>query len=461
MTTTITSSEIINPYDGSVIATLPLSTQADVETAIAHAVEMKPVMASMPAHQRGAVLQRTAQLLEARAEEVAILMAKESGKPIKYARGEVARGVETFQFAADEARRLHGETVPMDAAKGTVGKFGYYIRVPVGVIGAITPFNFPLNLVVHKVAPAIAAGCPMVLKPAPATPLTSYWLLELLKEAGLPDGALQIVNGGADVGHWLTSDPRVAMITFTGSPSVAREISKVVGLRKATFELGGNAATIIDADADLDHAVSRNVMGGFAYSGQTCISVQRIYVHRSRYDEFREKYVTAVKALVTGDPLDSHTDIGPVINQTACNRIDAWVKEAITEGAELLAGGSHDHLLYTGTLLEGVTPEMKVIREEVFGPVVSLIPFENFDDALQAVNDSPYGLQAGVYTNNLKKAMKAAQTLEVGGVVINDVPTIRADHMPYGGVKDSGVGREGPRYAIEEMTQIRMVLISL
>lgn len=451
--------QVINPYDGSIIATVPESSEQDVRDAIARAVAAAPVLAEMPAHRRGAILNKAAQLIDSQADDLARLMAQESGKPMKYAKGEVSRAVETFQFAADEARRIHGETVPMDAAKGGVGKIGYYVRVPVGVIAAITPFNFPLNLVGHKVAPAVAAGCPIVLKPAPATPLTALRLQEIMQEAGLPEGAFEVVVGGADVGEWLTTDPRVAMLTFTGSPGVARAISKNAGLRRLTLELGGNAATVIAEDANIDHAVSRNVMGGYAYSGQTCISVQRIYVHRSRYDEFRQKYAQAVEALKLGDPLDEATDIGPVINDAAAERIQAWIDEAIKQGATLVTGGGREGRMLQPSVLENVQESMQVMCMEVFGPVVSLVPYDDYDEALTAVDNSPFGLQAGVYTRDLNKVMKAVQRLNVGGVIINDVPTFRVDQMPYGGNKDSGVGREGPRYAIEEMTTLKMVVI--
>lgn len=452
--------QIRNPYDGSVIATVPESSEQDVRDAVRRAAAAAPVMAALPAYQRSAILDKAAALIEAQTDALAALMARESGKPLKYARGEVSRGVETFRFAADEASRLHGETVPLDAAKTGVGKFGYYLRVPVGVIAAITPFNFPLNLVGHKVAPAVAAGCPIVLKPAPATPLTTLRLQEIMREAGLPDGAMEVVIGGADVGEWMTTDPRVAMITFTGSPGVARAISKNAGLRRLTLELGGNAATIVTEDANVDHAVSRNVMGGFAYSGQTCISVQRVYVHRSRYEEFKQKYAAAVEALTLGDPLDEATDIGPVINDTAAERIQAWVAEAVKDGARLVVGGDGAGRMVRPTVLENVEERMKIMCEEVFGPVVSLVPYDDFEQALAAVDASPYGLQAGIYTRDLNRVMQATQRLNVGGVIINDVPTFRVDQMPYGGNKASGVGREGPRYAIEEMTTLRIVVIN-
>jgi acyl-CoA reductase-like NAD-dependent aldehyde dehydrogenase len=378
---------------------------------------------------------------------------------MKYARGEVSRCVETFTFAADAARSLHGETIPLDAAKTGAGKIGYYVRVPVGVIAGITPFNYPLNLVAHKVAPAVAAGCPLVLKPNPNTPLTALHLADILREAGLPEGAFEIVVGGADVGNWLVTDPRIAMITFTGSVPVAHEISKVAGIRKILLELGGNAATIIDETGNLDAAVSKNIVGGFSYSGQVCISVQRIYVERSRYAEFREKYVAAANKLTLGDPLDDKIDLGPMLTDGACQRIDSWISEAVAGGASVIAGGSRNGKMYQATVIENATPDMKVMREEIFGPVVCIAPYDDFEQALDAVNDSAFGLQAGVYTSNLNRALRATQKLNVGGVMINDVPTFRVDQMPYGGMKDSGIGREGPRFAIEEMTNLKMVVI--
>lgn len=452
---------VLNPYDGSVVDSVPQFTEQDVREAISRAENAAKPMANMPAYKRGAVLNQAARLIQDQVEDLARLMALENGKPVKLARGEINRAVETFQFAADEARRLHGETVPMDAAVSGVGKFGYYVRVPVGIVAAITPFNFPLNLVAHKVAPAIAAGCPVVLKPAPATPLTALRLSDILREAGLPEGAFEVVTGDADVGAWLVEDPRIAMITFTGSPPVARKISEKAGLRRVTFELGGNAATVIDEDANIVHAVSRTIMGGFAYSGQVCNSVQRIYIHRSRYDEFRRLMIEETGKLVLGNPLDEATDIGPVINEAAAERIDRWIAEAVAQGATVAAGGVRQGALYRPTILENVTDTMQVMCAEVFGPVVALVPFDDFDAALAAADSSPFGLQAGVYTRDINKAMRAVQRLNVGGVMINDVPTFRVDQMPYGGNKESGIGREGPRFAIEEMTTLKMVVINV
>lgn len=452
--------QILNPYDSSIVGTVDESRQEDVQAAIARADHVRGAMARMPAHQRGAILAKTSQLIDSQVEDIARLMAQESGKPLRYSRGEVKRAVETFAFAADEARRIHGETVPLDAAQGGVGKIGYFVRVPVGVVAAITPFNFPLNLVAHKVAPAIAAGCPIVLKPNPATPLTALRLGEIMAEAGLPDGAFEIVIGGADVGTWLTSDPRISMISFTGSPPVARAISQVAGLRRTVFELGGNAATIIDETSDIDSAIEKTVVGSFAYSGQVCISIQRIYVHESHYDEFRDKFVARTNRLVRGNPIEDATEVGPLINDAAAERIDTWVKEAADAGATITTGGTREGRMYVPTVLENVTTDMRVMREEVFGPVVNLLPFRRFEAALDAVNDSAFGLQAGVYTRDLTRATQAIERLDVGGVIINDVPTFRVDQMPYGGNKLSGVGREGPRFAIEDMTTLKMVVIS-
>ncbi|MBW4436962.1 MAG: aldehyde dehydrogenase family protein [Pleurocapsa minor GSE-CHR-MK-17-07R] len=449
-----------SPYDGAVIGEAHESSEADVREAIARASAARGPMAALTAYQRGAILDKISDLLAANVEAIARLMAGESGKPMRYSRGEVKRAVETFAFAADEARRLHGETIPLDAAQTGAGKTGWFVRVPVGVIAAITPFNFPLNLVAHKVAPAIAAGCPLVLKPNPQTPLTAIRLMELAYEAGLPEGALSVVNGGADVGRWMTTDPRVQMITFTGSVPVAKVISQTAGLRRTTFELGGNAATIIDETADIDSLIEKTVAGAFAYSGQVCISIQRIYIQQGKYNEFRDKFVARVNKLVLGDPLQEGTEIGPLINDGAASRIAAWIAEAESMGARVLAGGSGDGRMFQPTVLEGVDTRMKVMCEEVFGPVVNLVPFDKFEDALAAVNDSDFGLQAGVFTQNLSRAMQAARVLDVGGVIINDSPTFRVDQMPYGGNKNSGVGREGPRFAVEDMTTLKMIVIS-
>ncbi|MBL8117762.1 MAG: aldehyde dehydrogenase family protein [Anaerolineae bacterium] len=460
MVASIQETPVINPYDGSVVGTVPEFSEQDVRDAISRAVQAAPIMASMPAHQRGSILNKAAQLIAGQVDEIARIMARENGKPLKYARLEAQRAVDTFNFAADEARRLHGETIPLDASAGGVGKIGYFIRVPVGVIAAITPFNFPLNLSVHKVAPAIAAGCTVVMKPAPATPMTVLKLAEILREAGLPDGAFEVITGGAEVGSWLTTDPRINMISFTGSPAVAHHITKTAGLRRVVLELGGNAATIIDEGANLDAAISRTIMGSFSYSGQVCISIQRIYIHRKRYEEFRTRFVAAAEKLKLGDPLSDQTDIGPLINDASAERIERWLDEAVAQGASIVTGGTHEGRMFAPTVLENVHSGMQVMCAEAFGPLVSLVPFDDFEDALTMADEGNFGLQAGVYTRDLNKAMRAVQRLNVGGVIINDVPTLRIDNMPYGGNKDSGIGREGPRFAIEEMTTLKMVVIN-
>ncbi len=452
---------VFNPYTGSLVAETPLAAQQDVAEAIGRAYAARETMARLPAYQRAHILNRISQLIDAQREELARLMVQESGKPIRYARGEAARAVETFTFAADEARRLHGETVPLDAAQSGVGRVGYYVRTPVGVVGAITPFNFPLNLVAHKVAPAIAAGCPIVLKPAPATPLTALRLAELAHEAGLPAGGFEVVVGDADVGRWLTSDPRVAMLTFTGSPPVARAISQAAGLRRVTFELGGNAAVIVDAGVPLtDDLINKLLVGSFAYSGQVCISVQRIYVHRTLYTAFRDRFTAGAGQLRLGDPMQPETEIGPLINDAAAERVADWLTTAAAQGATILTGGVRRGRLFAPTVLENVTPDMQVMCAEAFGPLVNLLPFDDFEQALAAADDSEFGLQAGVFTPTLTHALRAVERLNVGGVIINDAPTFRVDHMPYGGNKNSGVGREGPRFAIEDMTTLKMVVIN-
>lgn len=455
------TSLVYNPYTGEQITELDTPDEATVAEYIGRAQSVRSEFATMPAYERGRILKRTADRIDSISEELARLIVQESGKPIRYARGEVKRATETFSFASDEARRLHGETIPMDAASGGIGRIGYYVREPIGIVAAITPFNFPLNLVAHKVAPAVAAGCPILLKPSPRTPLTALRLAEIMHEAGLPEGVFQVLIGDVDVGRWLTTDPRIAMLTFTGSYPVAQAISQIAGVRRTAFELGGNAATIIDAGTALTSGLfDRLAVGSFAYSGQVCISVQRIYVHESLYEAFQAGFPAKVKSLVPGDPMDDATDIGPLIDVGAAERIAAWIDEARSDGAEVLTGGTYEGVMFRPTVLHKVDPSMQVMCAEVFGPVVSLVPFSDFDAVLNAVNDSAFGLQAGVFTPDLARAMQAIQGLNVGGIIINDVPTFRVDHMPYGGNKHSGVGREGPRFAIEEMTTLKMVVVN-
>jgi len=454
--------DVVNPYNHELLGTVPKATKQDVDKAIASAQSAFKTMAEMPAHQRAVILEKTSALIQKHRNELATLIASEAGKAWKYALSEVGRAAETFKFAAEEAKQIHGETIPMDASVGSEQRMGFFIRTPIGVIGAISPFNFPLNLVAHKVAPAIAAGNSLVLKPATSTPLTALKLGELLLEAGLPDGGINIIIGsGSTVGDWLVTDPRVAMITFTGSPSVGKYIISRGGLKKYTMELGSNSQVIICEDADMDKAIPRCVMGSFANSGQVCISVQRMYVQRDILDEFTARFVAATRKQVVGDPLSKNCDVGPMIDIHEAERAEMWVNEAVEAGAEILTGGKRSDQIFEPTVLTHVTPAMKVVSDEIFAPVVSILPYEHFDEMIEMVDNSKYGLQAGIYTRDLNRAFSAVKKLNVGGIIINDVPTYRVDHMPYGGNKESGIGREGLKYAIEEMTNIRMVVFEL
>lgn len=454
--------EVINPFNDSVVGVVPEATADDVEMAIESARKGSAEMAAMPAFRRAEILARVSDFIERDREEIAEIIAREAGKSFKYALSEADRSAETFRFASLEARNSHGELVPMDASAVSAGRFGYYVRTPIGVIGAITPFNFPLNLVAHKVAPAIAAGNALVLKPATKTPLSSIKLAAIMAEAGLPPGALNIVVGsGKVVGNKLVEDDRLAMITFTGSPPVGIEIKAKSGLKRVTLELGSNSPTIIDEDGDVDAAVARCVVGSFANSGQVCISVQRIYVHQRRYQEFLEKFVAATRQLKVGDPMDRACDVGPMISRYELERAVSWLEEAKSLGAKIETGGRVIGNCLEPTILSSVTPDMKVVCSEVFAPIVSVLPYGTFEEALDMADDSCYGLQAGIYTSDINKAFQAIGRLDVGGVIINDVPTFRVDHMPYGGNKQSGLGREGIKYAMEEMTNIKMVCINL
>jgi acyl-CoA reductase-like NAD-dependent aldehyde dehydrogenase len=456
------SLEVTNKHSGEIIGSVPLTDKQSFERTILAARDGFSRISSMPAYQRSAVLQRTSERIEEQKDQITRIIAAEAGKAWKHARAEVERAVQTFKFASEEAKSIHGETVPMDASVGGERRIGFYLRFPVGIVGAISPFNFPLNLVAHKVAPAIAAGCSVVLKPASMTPLTSLKLGEIMMEAGLPDGALNVIVGpGSTVGNWLVADERVSMITFTGSPPVGRDIKSKSGLKKVTLELGSNSACIIDESADLDLAVPRCIVGSFAYAGQVCISVQRIYIHRKVYDEFTKRFVQGTQRLKLGDPVAPETDVGPMITEEDAKRTESWVNEAVSGGAEILIGGKRERNLYHPTVLAKLKPDMKVMAIEVFAPVVCLVPFDDFSDAVRMADDSVYGLQAGVYTSDIEKAFEAVKGIRVGGVIVNDVPTYRADQMPYGGVKESGMGREGLKFAVEEMTDIKMVVFNL
>ncbi|MDR5682754.1 MAG: aldehyde dehydrogenase family protein [Armatimonadota bacterium] len=452
--------EVRNKYTGEVLATLPTARREDVDAAVGAASIAAERMAELPAYRRAEVLARVASALRERREEVARLIAAEAGKALKYARVEVDRAINTFNVASEEAKRIHGETVPLDAVPQGDGYFGFYIRRPVGVVAAITPFNFPLNLVAHKVAPAIAAGNAIVLKPATTTPLTAVVLCELLEDAGLPSGGINLVLGpGGSVGEWLVSDQRVAKVTFTGSTDVARRITECAGIKKVTFELGNTSPVIVAPDADLEDVARRCAVGAYYNSGQVCLSVQRVYAQRKEYEPFLERFADAAESMVVGDPLDERVDVGPMIDEREAVRIEQWVREAVEEGARIVVGGRREGPVYWPTVLADVGPEMKVVAQEAFAPVASVIPYEDFEEALRAADRTPYGLQAAVFTRDLGRVFQAIRRLNFGGIVINDVPTFRVDHMPYGGNRQSGVGREGVRFAMEEMTSIQMVVI--
>lgn len=451
---------VIDKYTGETIGTVPLASKETVDRAIAAARAAFPGWSRTPAHKRFRILEKAANLLDRHKEEIAAIICREAGKAWKYSVGEVARSVETFQFSAEEAKRIHGETVPMDASTAGEGRVGFWLRCPVGVVTAITPFNFPLNLVAHKVGPALAVGNTLVLKPASTTPLTALRLAEILEEAGVPPGVFNVVVGpGGTVGEWLTVDPRIAKITFTGSPPVGEAIIRKAGLKKVTMELGNNSGTIIEPDADLDAAVPRCVVSAFANSGQVCISLQRLYVHKAVAKEFTKRFIAETKKLKVGNPIEKDCDVGPMIDEKEAIRAESWVKEAVAQGAKVLIGGKRDGRMMQPTVLSNVRSEMKVMCQEAFAPLVSLYEYESFDAAVRMVEDSPYGLQAGIYTNDLRKALQAVDRLNVGGVMINDTSIFRVDHMPYGGNKMSGLGREGVRFACEEMTSIKMVMI--
>ncbi|MGH8994372.1 MAG: aldehyde dehydrogenase family protein [Acidimicrobiia bacterium] len=449
-----------SPYDGSELGRVPACGAAEVDRAVAAGRAVLDT-GPLPAWRRAEILDTAAGLLSERTESLARIIAAEAAKPIKTARVEAKRAVSTFTFAAVEARRLAGEMVPLDASDVGEGKLAFTLRLPIGVIGAISPFNFPLNLVAHKLAPAIAAGCPVVLKPASQTPLSAIALANLLlDEAGLPEGWLSVVTGkGSVVGEALVTHPGVAMLTFTGSPEVGWDIRAKAARKKVSLELGNNSPVIIEADGDWETAARKIAVAGFSHAGQSCISTQRIYVHSSLAGAFTDRLVGLVEDLVLGDPMDETTDVSALISEGDRDRVAAWIEEAEGAGAKVLAGGEVRGGLLAPTVLSGVLPDMKVCSQEVFGPVVAIATYDQLDEALALANDTRYGLQAAIFTASLPVALRAARELDFGGVLINEVPTWRADQMPYGGVRDSGNTREGPHYAVEEMTERRLVVV--
>ena len=446
------------PHDQSAIGEVHLASRAQVEQAIAAADAAFKVTRKLATHERQDVLRKVGAALVARKEEFARQIALEAGKPIRTARVEVERAIFTFALAVEEAGRMGGERIPLDFSANAAAEWGLVKRFPSGPVTAITPFNFPLNLVAHKLAPAIAVGCSIVLKPAPQTPITALMLAKVIQEAGYPDGGLNVVPTSNDDAAPLIEDDRMKVLSFTGSAKVGWELKTRAGKKRVLLELGGNAGVIIHSDADIERAATRCAVGGFSYAGQSCISVQRIFVEKSKYDAFVAALVPKVKALKVGDPMDESTDVGPLIRQSDAVRVEQWIAEAKSQGAEVLYGGERKGSYITPALLTKTKRDQKVNCEEIFGPVVTVAPYETFDEALNVVNDSRYGLQAGVFTHDARLIDQAFAELEVGGVVINEVPTYRSDNMPYGGVKDSGLGREGVRYAMEEMTEPKILV---
>ncbi|KGA11622.1 MAG: aldehyde dehydrogenase [actinobacterium acAcidi] len=456
----VSSIDVVDPYQHKVIGRIPACTSVEIDRAVDQA--QGALKRGLPQWQRAKILDVAAVRLAARREEFAQLIARESAKPIRTARIEVDRAVGTFEFSAAEARKLAGDMIPMEALAAGEGKIGFTLRVPVGVVGAIAPFNFPLNLVVHKVGPAIAAGCPLILKPASQTPFTSIALAEMLiDECGLPSDWLHVVTGGGStVGNALVDHPDIALITFTGSPEVGWSIRSRAPRKKVGLELGNNAPIVIEADGDWRTAAAKIRLAGFSHAGQSCISTQRIFVHSSIAAEFTSELISQVSTLVVGDPLDEATEVSALISLAERDRVASWIHEATTQGATIACGGKLDENgVLLPTIILNAHPEMKVCSHEVFGPVVTVTTYDEVSNALDMANDSDFGLQAAIFTSRIDTALQAIKTLDFGGVVVNDVPTFRADQQPYGGVRDSGNTREGPAYSVKEMTEIRMVML--
>lgn len=450
--------ELTSPYNGEIIAKVAKASVSDVEQAIEGAQNAFLSFKQTTAYDRAEILYKVVDIMRRRKDELAEILAQEAGKPISAGLPEIERTIATYQFAAEGAKQVKGETVPMDAAPGAGDRIGWTKREPLGVISAITPFNFPFNLVAHKLGPAFAVGNTVVLKPATQTPLSAIVMAEIFKEAGLPDGALQIVTGsGGELSDTLVTHPFVKKVTFTGSGKVGLGIKEKVGLRKVTLELGSNAAVIVEPSTPIEKIVGRCVSGAFSFAGQVCISLQRIYVHASIVDAFTKAFVAQTEKLVVGDPLDKNTDVSAMINPNEVSRIRSWIEEAKAQGAVVATGGTFTERTLTPTVMTNVTADMKIVCQETFAPIVSIVSYETLDDAIRLVNESELGLNAGIFTNVLPDALRAADELQAGAVIINDIPTFRVDNMPYGGVKMSGYGREGIKWAIEEMTDMKFI----
>ncbi|WP_334019738.1 aldehyde dehydrogenase family protein [Alteromonas sp. S015] len=454
-----TDLDVTNKYTGEVATKVAMADADTIDKAIAAAEEAQPAMAAMAPFERQAVLEHCVKRFTERADELAQALCIEAGKPIKDAKGEVSRLIDTFKIAAEESVRINGEVVNLEISARAKGYQGMTKKVPIGPCSFISPFNFPLNLAAHKVAPAIAAGCTFVLKPASRTPIGALIIGEVLAETDLPKGAFSILPCSRDGADLFTTDERLKLLSFTGSPDVGWALKAKAGKKPVVLELGGNAACVVDEDADIEDAIDRVIVGAYYQSGQSCISVQRLLVHSKIYDEFKSRYVEKVKALVSGDPSNEDTFIGPMISEGEAKRLHGWIEEAKEKGATILCGGTRDGAMLEATVMENVPKDCDASAEEAFGPLSILVPFDDYDEALEEVNNSRYGLQAGVFTRDIYKAHKAWNVLDVGGVVIGDVPSWRVDNMPYGGVKDSGLGREGIRYAIEDMSETRLMVI--
>lgn len=452
--------DVTNPYNGDVVGTTSFATTDDLEHATTAAVDAFEKTRKMQTFERAAVLQQLADGLARREDEFVELMTKEAGKPIRDSRVEVQRGVFTLQTAVEEAKRIGGETIPLDLMASSAGRFGFTRRFPIGPIAGISPFNFPLNLALHKVAPAIASGNPIVLKVPTHDPLTMLTFAQLIDETDLPAGAVSIMPMDREVGDKLVTDERYALLSFTGSPNVGWDMKNRAGKKKVVLELGGNAGVIVDKRSDVKLAAQRCRIGAFAYAGQVCISVQRIYVHEEREDEFLEALLDEIGKMKIGDPLDEGTDLGPMIDEKAAGRTEEWIEAAKSDGAEVLCGGKADGRFFQPTVIVNAPRESFVCSREAFAPLVNVFTFSDFSEALTHINDSDFGLQAGVFTFSMEHALQAFESIEAGGIIINDVPTYRIDHMPYGGVKDSGLSREGLRYAIEDMTEPRLAVFN-
>ncbi len=452
--------EITNPYNNDVIGTTYLASAEQVEEAIVAAESAFQIMRTMPVFDRVAILMGLASRMREHRDALARMISLEAGKPIREAEVEADRGVFTVETAAEEAKRIGGDVMPLDLLPSSKGRFGIMRRFPIGPVSGISPFNFPLNLALHKLAPALASGNPIVLKPPTRDPLVMLMIAELLDDLGLPAGAVSILPMNREVGDILVEDDRFKLLSFTGSPDVGWEMKARAGRKKVVLELGGNAGVVVDDNSDLDYAAQRVRVGAFAYAGQVCISVQRVFVHEAVYESFKERLIAETDRIVLGDPLDRATDLGPMIDAKAATRSEGWINDAVAGGARVLTGGKADGRFLQPTIIENAPRESFVCSREAFAPLVTLFPVKSFKEAIEAVNDSLFGLQAGIFTNDLEKSLYAFENIEAGGVILNDIPTYRIDHMPYGGIKDSGLSREGLRYAIEDMTEMRLLVVN-